>query len=80
MTVYMTMLGPPAGVLVVVWGMDMGPFPITKTKNGSGFAPAMGLDGAVCRSSSDWYDSEFESEAMCPFDGVEGHREWSRWC
>ena len=52
MTVYMTMLGPPAGVLVVVWGVDMGPLPIAKPKNGFGFAPTMGLDGAVCRSGS----------------------------
>ena len=49
----MTVLGPPVRVLVVVWGMDMGLLPITKLKNGSGFAPTMGLDGAVCKSSSD---------------------------
>ena len=73
MTVCMTVLGPPAGVLVVVWGMDMGPLPITKTKNGSRLAPSMGPDGAVCRSGSDWYDSKSKSEAMWPFDGVEGH-------
>ena len=53
MIVCMTMLGPPEGVLVVVWGVYMGPMPITKPENESGFAPAMGLDGAVCRSSSD---------------------------
>ena len=53
MIVCMTMLGPPAAVLVVVWGMDVGLVPITKPKNGSGFAPTMGLDGAVCRSGSD---------------------------
>ena len=64
MIVCMTVLGPPAGVLVVVWGMDVGPLPITKMKNGSGFAPAMGLDGAVCRTGSDWYDSESKSEAV----------------
>ena len=52
--VCMTMLGPPAEVLVVVWpGVDMGPLLITKPKNGSGFAPAMGLDGVVCKSRSD---------------------------
>ena len=39
----------------------------------------MGLDGAVCRSGSEWYDSESESEAIFPSDGVEGHQEWSRW-
>ena len=53
MTVYMIVLGPPAGVLMVVWGVDMGPLPITKPENGFEFAPAMGLDGAVCRSISD---------------------------
>ena len=52
MTVYMTVLGPPTGVLVVVWGMDVGTFPITKPENGSGFASAMGLDGAVCKYGS----------------------------
>ena len=80
MTICMTVLGPLAGVLVVVWGVDMGPLPITKPKNGSRFAPAMGLDDAVCRSGSDWYDSESKSEVVWPFDGVEGHREWSRRC
>ena len=49
----MIVLGPPAGVLVVVWGMDVGPLPITNPENGSGFAPAMGLDGVVCRFGSD---------------------------
>ena len=53
MTVCMTVLGPPIGVLVVVWGVDMGPLPTTTPKNGSGFAPSMGLDGAVCRYGSD---------------------------
>ena len=52
MIVYMTVLGQPAWVLVVEWGMDGGPLPIAKSKNGSGFAPAMWLDGAVCRSGS----------------------------
>ena len=80
MTVCMTVLGPPVGVLVVVWGVYMGPLVITKPENGSGFAPAMGLDGAVYRSSSDWYDSDSESAVLWPSDGVEGHREWSRWC
>ena len=77
MTVCMTVMGPPVGVLVVVWGVDMGPLPITKPKNRSGFAPAMGLDGVVYRSGSDWYDSESESEAVWPSDGVEYHQEWS---
>ena len=53
MTVCMIVIGPPIGVLVVVWGMNMGPLPITKPENGSGFAPAMGLDGAMCKSGSD---------------------------
>ena len=53
MTVCITVLGPPARLLVIVCGVDMGPLAITMPKNGSGFAPAMGLDGAVCRSGSD---------------------------
>ena len=53
MIVCMTVLEPPAGVLVVVCGMDVGPLPITKLKNGYGCVPAMGLDGAVCRYDSD---------------------------
>ena len=72
MIVCMTMLGKPVGVLVVVWGLDMGPLPITKLENGSRFALAMGLDGAVCRSGSDWYDSESESEVVWPSNGVMG--------
>ena len=50
MTVCMTMLGPPAGLLVTTCGVDMGPLAMAMPKNGSGFAPAMGLDGAVWRS------------------------------
>ena len=81
MMVCMVMLGPLVGVLVVVWGVDMGPLPITSPENGSGFAPAMGLDGAVCKSGLDWYDFEYESQAVWPSDGVEVHQEWSqrRW-
>ena len=52
MTICMTVLGPPTEVLVVVWGVDMGPLPITTPENGSKFAPTMGLDGATCRSVS----------------------------
>ena len=52
MIVCMTVLGPLVGVFVVVWGMDMGRLPITKMENGSGSAPAMGLDGVVCRYGS----------------------------
>ena len=77
MMVCMIMMGPPVEVLVVVWGVDMGPLPIPKPKNGSRFAPSMGLDGAICKSGSDWYDSDSESEAVWPSDDVEGLREWS---
>ena len=49
----MTMLGPPARVLVVVCGVDMGPLAITTPENVFGFAPAMGLDGVACISGSD---------------------------
>ena len=80
MTVCITVLGPLGGVLLVVWGMDMGPLPITKPENGFGFAPTMGLDGAVCRSGSNLYDSKSKSEAMWPSDGVEGRQEWSQRC
>ena len=52
MMVCITMLGPPAGVLVVVCGVDMGPLVITMLENGSGFAPTMGLDGAMCKYGS----------------------------
>ena len=52
MIFFMKVIGPLAGVLVVVWGIDVGPLPITKLENGSGFAPSMGLDGAVCRYGS----------------------------
>ena len=72
MMVCMTMPGPPIGVLVVVWSVDMGPLLITEPKNGFGFAPAMGLNGAICRSGLDWYDSKSELEVMWPFDGLEG--------
>ena len=53
MMICITMLGPPVGFLVIVCGVDMGPLESTMPKNGSRFALAMGLDGAVCRSSSD---------------------------
>ena len=64
MTVCMTLLGPPAGVLVVVWGMDMGPLPTNKTESGSGFAPSMGLDGVVCKYGLDLYEFDSKLEAM----------------
>ena len=53
MTVCMTMLGPPIGLLVIGYGVDMGPLAMEMPKNGSGLAPAMGLDGAVWRFGSD---------------------------
>ena len=53
MIVCMTVLGPPARVLVVFCGVDLGPLAITMPKNGSEFALAMGLDGALCRSGSE---------------------------
>ena len=53
MTIYMIVLAPRTRVLVVVWGMDVGPLPITRLENESGFAPAMGLDGVVCKSGLD---------------------------
>ena len=53
MMVCMTMLGPPARVLVVVCGVDMGPLEITTPKNGSRFALAMGLDSVVYRPGLD---------------------------
>ena len=61
-------------------GVDMGPLAMVMPKNGSGFAPAMGLDGAVWRSGSDWYGSESKSKAVWPSDGVRGRQEWSRRC
>ena len=53
MTFCITILGPPVGLLVIVCGVDMGPLEIGMLENGSRFAPAMGLDGAMCRSGSD---------------------------
>ena len=52
MIVCMTVLGPPAGLLVTGCGVDVGPLAMAMPKNGSGFAPAMGLDGVVWRSGS----------------------------
>ena len=53
MTICMTMLGPLSKLWVTGWDVDMGPLAKVMPKNGSGFALAMGLDGAVCRSCSD---------------------------
>ena len=49
----MTVLGPPVGLLVIICGVEMGPLVISIPENGSGFAPAMGFDGVVCRSGLD---------------------------
>ena len=49
----MTMLGPPAGLLVTSCGVYMGPLAMAMPKNGSSFVLAMGLDGVVWRSGSD---------------------------
>ena len=53
MTLYVIVLGPPAGLLVTVCGVDMGPLAKVMPKNGSRLALAMGLDGAVWRYGSD---------------------------
>ena len=53
MIVYMTVLGPLAKLWVTVCDVDMGPLAKVKPKNGSRFALAMGLDGAMWRSGSD---------------------------
>ena len=53
MKVCMTMLGPPARLLVTSCGVDMGPLAMAMPENGFGFALAMGLDGTVWRSASD---------------------------
>ena len=53
MTVCMTVLGPLARLWVTVCDVGMGPLAMGMPKNRSRFALAMGLDGAVWRSSSD---------------------------
>ena len=70
MTVCMSVLGPPVGFLGIGCGVDMGPLAMVVLENGFGFAPAMGLDGAVWRLGSDWYGSESKSKAAWPSDGV----------
>ena len=47
MTVYMTFLGPLSKLWVIGCDVDMGPLAMVMPENGSGFAPAVGLDGAV---------------------------------
>ena len=46
-------LGPLVWLLVIFCGVDMDPLAIAMPKNGSSFAPAMGLDGAVCKYGLD---------------------------
>ena len=53
MTVFMTMLGPPAWLLVIICGVEMGPLAMGMLKNGSGFVLSVGLDVLVWRSSLD---------------------------
>ena len=53
MIVYMTVIGPLAKLWVTGCDVDMGPLAKVRPKNGSGFALAMGLDGAVWRFGSD---------------------------
>ena len=53
MTVCMNVLGPLATLWVTGCDVDMGPLAKVRPKNGSRFAVAMGLDGAVWRSGSD---------------------------
>ena len=53
MTVCMTMLGTLPKLWVTGFDVDMGPLAKVRPKNGSEFALAMGLDGALWRSSSD---------------------------
>ena len=53
MIVCMTMLGPLARLWVTGCDVDMGPLAKVRMENGSRFALAMGLDGAVWRSGSE---------------------------
>ena len=53
MIVCMTMLGPLSKLWVTGCDVDMGPLAKVRPENGSGFALAMGLDGAMWRSGLD---------------------------
>ena len=53
MAVCMTMLGTLSTLWVTGCDVDMGPLAKVRPKNGSGFAVAMGIDGAVWRFGSD---------------------------
>ena len=52
MTVCITVLGPLTTLWVAGCDVDMGPLAKVRLKNGSGFALAVGLDGAVWRFGS----------------------------
>ena len=73
MTVCMNMLCPLAKLWVTGCDVDMGPLAKVRPKNGSRCALAMGLDGAVWRSSLDRYGSESYIEAVWPSNGVRYH-------
>ena len=53
MTFFMIVLGSVSKLWVTGCDVDMGPLTKVMPENGSRFAPSMGLDGAVWRSSSD---------------------------
>ena len=53
MIVCITMIGPLSRLWVTACDVYMGPLAIAMPKNGSGFALAMVLDGAVWRFGSD---------------------------
>ena len=53
MIVCMTVLRPPTRLWVIGCDVDMGPLAMAMPENESGFAPTMGLDGAMWRSGSD---------------------------
>ena len=53
MTVCMTVLGSLARLWVTGCDVDMGPLATVRLENGSKFAVAIGLDGAVWRFGSD---------------------------
>ena len=52
MTVCINVLGPLARLWVTSCDVDMGPLAMAMPENGSGFALAMGLNGAVWRFGS----------------------------
>ena len=53
MTVHMTVLGPLAMLWATGCDVDMVPLAKVRSKNGSGFALATGLDGVMWRSVLD---------------------------